>query len=112
MPRLNRLLAGLALAGLVAGCERPVQEKTVEVQKVDPMLQVQATLQNYARGQPLASEVTSYDYMVEEVRKVHPEKADILKAGLEDLKKTKGSPAPKARALLTKLGLEQPTALK
>jgi hypothetical protein len=108
MLRLNRLLAGLALAGLAVGCGGGgVKEKTVVVKNTDIMQQVQGTLQNYARGQPLASEVTSYDYMIEEVRKIDPAKADILKAGLDDLKKTRGSPAPKAKALLKKLGLEE-----
>jgi hypothetical protein len=108
MCRLNaRLFAGL-LAELVAtGCGGRVKEETIEVKDHDPMKQVKATLLNYVNGMPLASEVTSYDYMVEDVRKVDPAKADILKAGLDDLKQTKGSPAAKARTLLRKLGLSE-----
>src|SRR5438105_3112548 len=109
MLRTCRLLAGLALAALAAGCGGGDKEKTIEVTDPGPMARVQATLGNYARGQPLASEVTSYDFMVAEVRKVDPAKADVLQAGLEDLKQSKGNPAPKAKELLRKLGLEVPT---
>lgn len=105
---MNRLLAGLALAGPAFGCGGGrVQEETIEVKQVDPMIQVQAMLSDYARGQPLASEVTTFDFLVEEVRQVDPAKADVLKAGLDDLQKTSGSPAAKAKALLKKLGLEE-----
>jgi len=72
------------------------------------MDQVKATLQNYARGKPLASEVSNFDNLVAEVRKVSPDKADIVKAGLDDIKATKGSPASKAKELLKKLGLDGP----
>lgn len=99
------LIAAMILAGIAAGCGGPVKEEMIEVKKQDPMVQVKATLLNYVNGQPLASEVTSFDFMIEDVRKVDPAKAEILKAGLEDLKTTKGSPATKARALLKKLGL-------
>jgi hypothetical protein len=106
MRPMSRVLLLLALAALTFGCARP-KEETVPVTNNDPMLQVKATLQNYAKGQPLASEVSSFDYMIEEVRKTSPEKADVVKAGLDDLKTTKGSPAAKAKALLQKLGLDK-----
>ena len=99
------LIAAMLLAGIAAGCGGPVKEEMIAVKKQDPMAQVKATLLNYVNGQPLASEVTSFDFMIEDVRKVDPAKAEILKVGLEDLKTTKGSPATKARALLKKLGL-------
>ena len=97
----------MLLAGFAAGCSGSVKEETISVNKQDPMVQVKATLLNYVNGQPLASEVTSFDFMIEDVRRVDPAKAEILKAGLEDLKTTKGSPAAKARALLKKLGLSE-----
>jgi hypothetical protein len=103
----RRLFAGLWAAVVATGCGGRVKEEAIEVKDYDPMKQVKATLINYVNGMPLASEVTSYDYMVEDVRKVDPAKADILKAGLDDLKQTKGSPAAKARALLRKLGLSE-----
>jgi hypothetical protein len=109
MVRTSRVLAGLALAGLIAGCgPGRVKEENIEIPPQDPMIQVKTTLDRYAAGQPVTSEVTSFDYMVEEVRKVDPAKADILKAGLDDIKKTKGSPAAKAKELIRKLGLDDP----
>lgn len=107
MATFQRLLLGVLLAGLAAGCGGGVKEETIPIRKQDPMTQVKAVLQNYARGQPLASEVTSYDYMIEEVRKVDPAKAEILKTGFDELKKVKGSPAAKAKELLKKLGLDE-----
>ena len=107
MNRIHRLLVGFALAGICIGCGgQGVKEETIAVKKQDPLLQVKQMLQNYVKGQPLASEVTSYDFLIEDVRKVDAAKADILKAGLEDLQKVKGSPAQKARELLKKLGLD------
>src|SRR5262245_36120373 len=109
MKRISRrALAVVVLTGLAVGCGGGrVKEETITVQNVDPMAQVRATLMNYVNGMPLASEVTSFDYMVEEVRQVDPAKADMLTAGLDDLKNTKGSTAAKARALLKKLGLPE-----
>ncbi|HEY8503420.1 MAG TPA: hypothetical protein VIL46_02485 [Gemmataceae bacterium] len=109
MFRIKQLLAGLGLgvAVLAAGCGGGggVDEKTVEVKQQDPMIRVKSTLERYAKGQPMTSEAASFDHMVEEVRKVDPAKADVLKAGLDDLKQTKGNIAPKAKALMKKLGL-------
>lgn len=96
-----------ALLGLMAlaGCGGP-KEESIPI-KIDPMIQVTSTLQSYAKGQPLGSEVTSYEYMVNEVRKVDAAKADVLKAGLDEIQKVKGSPAAKAKELLKKLGLDE-----
>ncbi|QEL14726.1 hypothetical protein [Limnoglobus roseus] len=103
MFRTCQLLAVLVTLAGAVGCGGP-KEESISV-KVDPMVQVKSTLERYANGQPLGSEVTSYDYMVNEVRKVDAAKADILKAGLEDIQKTKGSPAAKAKDLMKKLNL-------
>lgn len=107
MNRLRKLFHLAAVACCAPGCTGGVKQETIVVKEQDPMLQVRATLLNYVRGQPLASEVTSYDFMVEALRKADPAKADILKAGLDDLKKVKGSPAPKARDLMRRLGLDE-----
>ena len=109
MIAFRKLAAGLVVAGLLAtlgGCSVGVKEELIEVKPIDPMVQVKSTLSNYAKGMPLASEVTSYDYMVAEVRKTDAAKADLLKAGLDELKATKGSPAAKAKELMKKLGLD------
>ncbi len=94
----------LMLAAGLVGCGSGTKEESIAV-KADPMLQVKSTLERYASGQPLGSEVTSYDYMINEVRKIDPAKADTLKAGLEDIQNTKGSPAAKAKELMKKLNL-------
>lgn len=105
MNRMFRAAALFSLFATVAGCG--VREETIKVAQPDALNQVKSTLQNYVNGQPLTSEVTSYDYMVNEVRKSSSEKADILKAGLEDLKTASGAALKsKAKALMTKLGLE------
>lgn len=114
MTRIRKLAAGLLVAGLVApllaassGCGGGgVKEELIEVKPLDPMVQVRSTLQNYAKGQPVASEATSFDYMVAEVRKTDAAKADTLKAGLDEIKALKGSPAAKAIELMKKLGIE------
>ncbi|HEY1065597.1 MAG TPA: hypothetical protein VGE52_05800 [Pirellulales bacterium] len=106
MTAIRRLAMGLFLLAFAIGCDSGLrQEETITV-NYNPMDQVKSTLSNYAKGQPLASEVTSYDYMVNEVRKVDPAKADILKAGLDDLKSSPAGTASKAKTLLKKLGLE------
>lgn len=100
-----RMAAYAALSFLIAGCG--VREETIVVAKVDVMNQVRSTLQNYVKGQPVTSEVTSYEYMVNELRKDSAEKADILKAGLEEIKSSSGEALKsKAKALMQKLGLE------
>ncbi len=99
--------AFIALMPLAAiGCGGGKNEEDIPVKAPDPMIQITSTLQRYANGEPLGSEVTSYDYMVNELRKVDAAKADILKAGLDELQKVKGSPAVKARDLMKKLGID------
>lgn len=105
MKRIYLSACLFALIAAFAGCG--VKEETIKVAPPEAMNQVKSTLQNYVNGQPLTSEVTSYDYMVNEVRKSSPEKADILKAGLDDLKTASGAALKsKARALMGKLGLD------
>ncbi len=110
MIALRNVAAGLLAAGVLVaagGCSGGgVKEELIEVKPIDPMVQVKSTLSNYAKGKPLTSEVTGFDSMVAEVRKTDAAKADILKAGLDDLKATKGSPAAKAKELMKKLGLD------
>ncbi|MFQ3593799.1 MAG: hypothetical protein SNJ82_11530 [Gemmataceae bacterium] len=97
----------LLTAWLTLGCGPNVKQESVSVIGIDPMNLVKATLQNYANGQPMTSEASGFDSMVEEVRKVYPDKADILQKGLEELKTAKG-PAlvSKSKELMKKLGIE------
>jgi hypothetical protein len=107
MQTLHRFVPGLLALVLVLGCGPYVKEETVVVPENDPMNQVKATLQNYAKGQPVTSEATSFDYMVEQVRKVHPSKADTLKQGLDEIKTAKGAAlVSKSKELMKKLGID------
>jgi hypothetical protein len=101
-----RLALALCVVVLAVGCDSGIRpEETIEVKQPDPMLQVKSTLQNYVNGQPVTSEVTSYDYMVAKVRKVDPAKADILKTGLDEIKNSPAGAASKAKSLMKKLGI-------
>ena len=86
---------GLALAAATLGCGQTVKEKQIEVKAAtDPLLTPRSILQRYADGQALGSEVTSFQYLVETLRKADPAKAEILEKGLEEIQKA----APEARA--------------
>ena len=110
MRRVRVVLVGLAAAGPVVGLSgcSPPRSETIAVKAGGPMDQIQATLGRYAKGQPMASEASNFDIMVSNLRKTDAAKADILKAGFDDLKTTKGSLVPKAKELMKKLGLEVP----
>jgi hypothetical protein len=98
------VVATFVVAG-IAGCG-PRQE-TIPVVRRDPLGEVRATLQNYVDGRPLTSEVTGFDSLVAEVRTVAPEKADILAAGLAELRDSSGEQLrTRALSLMRKLELE------
>ena len=70
----------------------------------DPLHEPRMVLERYAAGQPLASEVSSFPAMVENVRKTDPARADILEKGLEEIQKGGGAArVSKAKELLEKL---------
>ena len=92
-------------AVLSAGCDSgKIKTETIEIKDQDPLNQAIKMLEKYAKGQQVTSEVTSYDYLIDQVMKVDPAKGEILKKGLEDLKKTPANPGPRAKELLKKLG--------
>jgi hypothetical protein len=100
--------AAALLLMLFAGCGG-VGEESIPVAKHDPLANVRSTLLNYANGQPLASEVASFGSLVEEVRGIDPQKAEILEGGLQDLTTRSGaSLRSKAKELIRKLGLDDP----
>ncbi len=105
MSRLLCLLAGLALAATVTGCSQPVKEQKIQIKTpTDPLAPAVTILQQYANGQAMGSEATSFAYLVGELRKADPAKADILEKGLDDLQKSPpGSLQAKAKALLDQL---------
>ncbi len=92
----------------VIGCGG-LREESISIVKHDPLANVRSTLLNYANGQPLASEVASFDSLVAEVKEIDPRKAEILKSGLQDLSTASGaSLRSKAKELIQKLGLDEP----
>jgi hypothetical protein len=95
----------IGVAAGTAGCSQQTIKPTKIEIKVDPMVQVTNTLQGYAKGQTLGSEVTSYDFMVSSVKAVSPEKGAILEKGLAEIKKPGADVKGKAKALLAELGL-------
>jgi uncharacterized protein YlxW (UPF0749 family) len=95
----------IGLAAGAGGCSQQTVKPTKIEIKVDPMVQVTNTLQGYAKGQTLGSEVTGYDSMVSSVKAASPEKAAILEKGLAEIKKPGADVKGKAKALLSELGL-------
>ena len=94
-----------ALGAGLAGCSQAtVKPKMIEI-KVDPMVQVRNTLENYAKGQALSSEVTGFEQMVANVKTVSAEKAAILEKGLAEIQKPGADIKAKAKALLGQLGI-------
>lgn len=105
MRRLTGSLLAVALlfAILPLGCTSGVKEEKIEVKQADGLQQARTLLKRYADGQPMTSEATSFPYLVNEVRKTDPAKADVLEKGLEDLKKNPANLRAKAKELLGKL---------
>jgi hypothetical protein len=106
------ILRGVLFAAAVgfAGCGPPgkVKEEAVDVQQQQALERARKMLENYANGQQLGSEVTSFPFMVEEVKKEDADRGKILEEGLAELQQTKGSnTAAKAKELLKKLAPKQ-----
>jgi hypothetical protein len=105
---VNAAFMASLVIGLTAGAggcsQQTVKPTKIEI-KVDPMVQVTNTLQGYAKGQTLGSEVTGYDSMVSSVKAANPDKAAILEKGLAEIKKPGADVKGKAKALLSELGL-------
>jgi hypothetical protein len=100
---------GLALAVclLAAGCgpNDRVKPEDIPIKEDTALKRATLLLESYAKGQAVGSESTSFEFMVTEVRKEDPTRADILKKGFDELQKTKGAAtAAKAKEILNKLG--------
>ncbi len=95
----------LAVGVFLPGCgpDGRVKEKTVEVQQKTPLEDAKNLLQNYANGQRMGSEATTFTYLVNEVKKTDPQKAEILEKGFEELQKPGTNTAAKAKEILGKL---------
>ena len=102
----NTFWTATCCLAFLTGCGG-VREETIQIVKHDPFANVRSTLSNYVNGQPLASEVDSFDGLVAEVTAVDPEKGKILAAGLQELKASSGgSLRSKARKLMDQLELD------
>jgi len=102
----RRALSTLLVSSLLVGCQPTgVAPKQIVVKASnDPLHEPRQILQRYAQGQPLASEVSSFPAMVENVRKSDPARADLLQQGLEEIQKAGGAArVAKAKELLDKL---------
>jgi len=99
---LAALLAGTAA---LVGCGKPgkVDEEPIEVQQNSPLAQAKQLLDRYAKGQKPGSETTSYEYLVNEVRKTDSARADVLEKGFADLQKPKVNTKAKAAEILKQL---------
>jgi len=76
---------------------------TAPVKEQSGLEQAKVILNDYAKGNPMGSEATMFDEIVEQVRKSDPQKATILEKGFADLKKSPGNRSAKAKELLKQL---------
>lgn len=94
------LFAALGLTG--CGGDKPKVE-TFEAPPADPLAEAKAILNNYANGQPVASEAAAFPEIVRRVRAADPAKGDVLDKGFKDILANKQNPGPKAKEILKKL---------
>jgi len=93
----------LALAMTGCGPTGSVKEESIEVKPNPAIDQAKHLLNNYAKGQKLGSEVTSFDTIVADVRKTDPPKASVLEKGFAELQKPKVDTKAKAKEILAQL---------
>jgi hypothetical protein len=98
-------LLGASFVAALTGCGAPghVEEKTIEVKENSGLERAKGLLNNYAKGQPLGSETTSFPGIVEEVHRADPTRAAILEKGFADLQKPKANTVAKAKDILKQL---------
>lgn len=105
---MTRVLIVAALFGAacvsLAGCggDTPKVE-TYNVPEPDPLDEAKGVLTNYANGMPVTSEAQSFPNLVSRVREKHPEKADILDQGLQEILANPSTAKAKSEALLKQL---------
>lgn len=94
-----------AVLGASVGCgpAGTVKEQTIEVKQNSSLEQAKQLLTNYSKGQPVGSEATSFNNIVDEVRKADPTRADILAKGFAELQKPKANTAAIAKDTLKQL---------
>jgi hypothetical protein len=101
--------AVFAAAVGLAGCGPPgkVEEQSIEVKEQTALKEAQGYLENYAKGQPVTSEVTEYERIVTEVRKTDPQRAEILEKGFAELQKKGVNTRAKAKEILREIAPKQ-----
>lgn len=104
---IARAAALALLVGALAapGCGPPgkVKEEVIEVKENTALEQAKQLLNNYAKGQPLGSEVTSFAGIAAQVRQTDPTRGEILEKGFADLQKPKTDTRAKAKEILKAL---------
>ncbi len=98
------VLAAVTLAPLI-GCGGGTSQKprTIKVVEQTGLQQARQLLERYAAGNPVGSEAESYGDIVSAVREEDAAKADILEAGLNQIRANPAMAPRKARELLSKL---------
>lgn len=94
---LGTLLFGTTL--LVAGCSATTQNKVLQYTP-DPVAEARSVIQGYANGQPIGSEMGTYDDLVSRVTAANADKGAKLKQYLSEIKKTGRADAAKAKKML------------
>lgn len=94
---LGTILFGTTL--VAAGCSATTQNKVLQYTP-DPVAEARAVVQCYANGQPIGSEMSTYDELVGRVTAANAEKGAKLKQYLSEIKKTGRADAAKAKKML------------
>jgi hypothetical protein len=99
----------LAATAALAGCGPPgtVKEESIEVKQQVALDEAKRYLENYAKGQPLGSEVSEYERIVAEVKQSDPERGATLEKGFAELQRKGTNTAAKAKELLRQLAPRQ-----
>jgi hypothetical protein len=108
-----RLLTLTTVAWALAaapGCGPPgrVKEETIDVKSQEPVERAKKMLEQYAKGQPLGSEVSTFPQLIEEVRSANPDMGRVLEQGLKELQAMKTGHAAKAREIIQKMTPKAP----
>ena len=96
------LILGTVLLGtilLTAGCSATTQNKVLQYTP-DPVAEARAVVQCYANGQPIGSEMGTYDDLVGRVTAADADKGAKLKQYFAEIKKKGSADAGKAKKML------------
>ena len=94
---LGTILCGTTL--VAAGCSATTQNKVLQYTP-DPVAEARAVVQGYANGQPIGSEMGTYDDLVGRVTAADADKGAKLKQYFAEIKKKGSADAGKAKKML------------